>query len=354
MLKLSRWAGIPVQFGARAGCRLRQAMGALLAVGLMAGLSSGCALLEGIEAQSQPQVEPAPAPQPQAAPSQPQEPAARPRRRDPEPVAIVYTAGVPVYQATAAAIAARSPGPARLIPLSQDDGALSAEAVRGYPQVVAVGAAAARSALELPAKQVVFCQVFNYREHGLARDGVIGVSMLPPPTQQFRAWKALAPELKRIGVISGAGHDDLIEAARTAARAQDADLVHREVRTDKEALYEFKRMVPDIDGFWLLPDERVLSHRVLREIMEYGVKHRKLILSFTPELLRFGAVMSVSSRETDVAERVVTALRMPNAAERQPFQLLPLWEASIEVNRDVAHRIGYALPSPTGSQDDAQ
>ncbi len=261
-------------------------------------------------------------------------------------VAIVYAENVPLYRRIAERLAARIHGRAQVIPLHNATLPPKELQIADYDQVVAIGVRAARGISELPAKQLIFCQVFNYRDYGLTGDNVLGVSMLPPAQTQFQAWKRLAPDLKRIGVITGPGHEGLIEQARTAARGLGMELVNRIAHSDKETLFEFKRLVPDIDGIWLLPDERILSHRVLRELMTYSTQHRIQVVAFTPDLLRYGAVMSASGVESDIVNQLLMALEESAEHPGGSFQLLPLTKARVETNASLLRQLGYSLNTP--------
>jgi putative ABC transport system substrate-binding protein len=270
--------------------------------------------------------------------AQPSPAPVRPRR-----VAVVYAANVPAYASIAKALVDRFGKRARRILVSDDrDPKLKSE-VRDYAQVIAVGVKAARAASELTGKELVFCHVFNYRDHGLADSYVRGVSMVPPADKIFAAWKELTPDLKRVGIITGPGHEELISAARKAARRFGLQLIVRVAHSDEATIFEYKRLVPRIDGFWLLPDNRILSHRALRQLMAYSVRHRIQVVAFSPEFLRFGALMSASAIEADVVERAAEALTQAAEIRKQPhFRLLPLTRAHFEVNPDVARRLGHS------------
>jgi ABC-type uncharacterized transport system substrate-binding protein len=219
--------------------------------------------------------------------------------------------------------------------------------------IVAIGPLAAQTAARLTAEQVVFCQVFNYQALGLSAKYTRGVSFLPPAELQFRAWKKLDPGLQRVGVITGPGHEELIAEARRAAQHHGIELIHRTVQTDKEMLYDFKRLTPEIQGLWLLPDDRILSRRVLREIMSYSAKHQREVVVFHPELLRFGGLMSISSVDVDVADQVIAALH--DGSRRTGVMannLLPLKQVRIEVNPTVAQSLDKrSAPEPQVAAD---
>ncbi len=175
--------------------------------------------------------------------------------------------------------------------------------------VVAIGLRAARSSLAMSDTPVVFSQVFNYHEHELLTENSRGVSPIAPLTAHLAAWKEHDPELSSIGAIIGEGHDDLISEAREAADQHGVNLVIRVVGSDQEALYHFRRMVRDIDGFWLFPDNRILSARSLTAILEQANQRRVPVAVTHEPLLAMGATISVSAVAEDIAQTIVRVIR---------------------------------------------
>lgn len=170
--------------------------------------------------------------------------------------------------------------------------------------VVAIGLRAARSSAALSAVPVVFSQVFNHRDHGLLKDKSRAVAAIAPMQAQLAAWKEAEPDLTTIGLVIGPGHDDLLLEAELAADRHNVQLVTAVVTSDQQALYDFKRMVRNIDGFWLLPDNRILSGRALNEIFEHSKRRGVSVLVPTPAMLSSGATISVSTVANDIAERI--------------------------------------------------
>jgi len=183
-------------------------------------------------------------------------------------------------------------------------------------RVIAIGLKAAKAGLSFNDVPMVFCQVFNFADNKLLSPTSNGVKLLPPFSLQFELWKALTPELKTVGLIIGAGQESLVAEIRSAAAEYNVELMTRIVESDKEALFTFKRLTPKIQGFLLLPDNRVLSPRVLREIIAYSRKHGTQTVVFNPQLLQLGADISFSSRDADIADTVLRVLNTP--LERQP------------------------------------
>ncbi len=198
--------------------------------------------------------------------------------------------------------------------------------------VVAIGLRAARSSLAMSDTPVVFSQVFNYHEHDLLSDSSRGVSSLAPLTAHLAAWKDYDPDVSSIGAIIGEGHDDLVAEALAAAERYDVRLEIQVVTSDQEALYHFRRMVRDIDGFWLFPDNRILSSRSLTTILEQANQRRVPVAVTHEPLLSMGATLSVSAVAEDIARTIVNVIREIEAGRiEQVPPITPLSEARIVI-----------------------
>lgn len=174
--------------------------------------------------------------------------------------------------------------------------------------IIAVGLRAARSAVLLSKRPVIFSQVFNYSEHGLLTEKSRGVASIAPLDAQLAAWKELDPGIAEIGLIIGEGHERLLETATIAALEQGVNLVVRVSRSDQETLYFYKRMVADIDGFWLLPDNRILSARVIHEILDDAERRNVAVAVPHDGMLELGAALSFTTSASNIADTIVKLL----------------------------------------------
>ena len=203
--------------------------------------------------------------------------------------------------------------------------------------VIAIGLRAAKSSIAMSTTPVVFSQVFNYQDHDLITKTSRGVAAIAPLKAQLAAWKEVDPKIKRIGAIIGEGHDTLIADARIAAEDLGLKLIIREVSSDQEALYQFRRMVRKIDGFWLFPDNRVLSTRSLHEIVEQAQQRHVAVSVPNASLLSLGANMSVSTVASDIAETIVDVVRLIEAGRIDDIpEMTPLSETQVITNKRMA------------------
>jgi hypothetical protein len=314
---------------------------------LLAILLAGC---------SKPVVKPQPAPVapvPTVIEEKPQ-PGPRPRQVEkklaPPPVVILVSEAIPAYQQVADELEKQLSRRATLIYLSkgvQDRREITALLKRPeYQQFVAVGLEAAREAKTLLGEEdlLVFCQVFNYQDYSLTGPRAKGVGALPGTAEMFASWRSMAPGLKSVGVITGPGLKEEIASAAEVAGRYGIELRHKVVATDKELLFEYKQMAPAVQGLWLLPDNRVLSGRTIRELMSFSVRSGKQVVVFSDAILRLGGLMSVTARPAEIAAKVVERLQAASQGSGIPGpDLLLLEGGELQINRIAARRYNLKL-----------
>lgn len=318
-----------------------------------------------IEPRLPPDPKPAPAPPIVPPPAAVQEPPPAPLPAEPEPVeapvlaedplrvAVLLSARTAAFENVANALAAQLDD-ADIYDLA--DRSLTPrevfEAVEnaGTDVVVAIGLRATTFASGFEDIPVVFSQVFNVDQVGEGAS-MRGVSVLPPLELQLEAWLELNPELSSVGAIVGHGHERLIAEATAAASANEVRFQHRIAQSDRETLYLFTRLVPDIDGFWLFPDNRVLSIDVLRQMLAYAARHRVQVAVFNDTLLSLGATISATSVNEDIAETVVdVARKMLDGDVAEVPNLVPLNEVRIRTHEDESQRVAQVDDATEGTR----
>lgn len=212
--------------------------------------------------------------------------------------------------------------------------------------VIAIGLRAAQSSVAMAAVPVVFSQVFNYQDHELLNDNTRGVAAVAPVEAQIAAWKEIDPTISRVGVIVGEGHEELLARAQLAAERFDIDLHIQVSRSDQETLYLFKRMIRRIDGYWLIPDNRILSARILQQMLEEANRQRVMVAVPNESLLEMGAAVSFSTVASDIATTILRMVRQIQAGELDRLPpLSPLSEIRVATNDEILRRPAVASTS---------
>ncbi|MDH5484922.1 MAG: hypothetical protein OEY43_06750 [Gammaproteobacteria bacterium] len=212
-------------------------------------------------------------------------------------------------------------------------------------QVVVIGLRAARSAMRLLHKQVIFCQVFDHKNEQLSSGNMKGVSILPSADKLLKDWKIISPGIRKIVLITGTGLDNYINSAKQAAERNGIDLTHLEVNTDKEYLYTTKNLPLDVQGFWLLPDNRVLSLQVLKDVMAFNSKAGRQMVVFNRDLLSFGGLMSTEPDLDEVSMLIKKRLANARGLDHVPGEdVVLLNEHQLSINKKVAGQLGIVIP----------
>jgi ABC-type uncharacterized transport system substrate-binding protein len=251
-------------------------------------------------------------------------------------VAIVLTNSQPAYADVAVELASRLDN-YTVYDLGEDDAAPVSMLRRvndsNSDVVVAIGLRAAQSSVAMSNKPVIFSQVFNHQDYDLLTESSRGVAAIPPLDAQLAAWKKIDSTIVRVGMIIGEGHDELIEEARRAAEKHDIELRVQVTQSDQETLYFFRRMIRDIDGFWLFPDNRVLSGRALQEMLEDANRQQVPVTVPSNAMLKLGATMSITTVAADIARTIVKMIREVKAGNLDALPpITQLSEIRVETN----------------------
>ena len=297
-------------------------------------LCAGCQLQQ-VPEEAVPETKPDPVPevvpveQPQVVlpPEQPVKPVPPPK----DPVGIVISRDIPFYRQMHEALVAQLDRPHHVVWANElDQQAIIDELEQAkITSVVAIGRDAL-DAVKHSGINVVYTHVVASTPTGDARS----VPLIPPFEMQFAQWKALSPQIQRIGVVVSAGAKPFVEQLQAAADMSGLTLVSAEVRSDKEALIEFRRMVPHIDGFVFFPDEAVLSPNVIRRVMSHATKNGIQVLTYNRAIFKLGAFLHITAVDDDVAQQAMALVDDPALASGSLTKLrmqIQGWQEFVDV-----------------------
>lgn len=267
----------------------------------------------------------------------------------PKQVVILVSEDIPAYSEVASALGKRL-GPRGSVRYLNGTQVENIKLLAEYKnderkQFVSIGLNASVAAKSLTSRQVVFCQVFNYQDYELVSARHKGVSMMPSMSKTFSIWRALAPNTTDIGVISGPGQEDMIQTAKAAAKSHGFTLHHESVNSDKEYQYAYKQMADKVQGYWLLPDNRVLSGNMLRDVMTFSVRNSKQVAVFSEELLNLGGLFSTISDNQDIGQHVLERLEQAQSKEAIPgLDVVYSDKLDLRINSVMAQRFDLEIP----------
>jgi len=271
----------------------------------------------------------------------------------PEPVkkpevAILLSSNSSVYRDVADELVKRLEGRGSVFVLtkarSSNDALMKQIGEKKYSQLVVLGLPAARASQTLSDKQIVFSQIINYPEYNLLGKGMKGVDALPAVEPLFRDWHRLSPNMKKVLVLTGGHLGYYLVPAIKAAKKYGIELVHKEVKFDREYLYESKQL-NDIQGQWIIPDNRVLSRQLLKDLLTYNTHAGRQTLVFNNSLLQYGGLMSVEPDPVDIGHMLAVRLEQSIGQTEVPGpDVFAVAHNRMELNPLVARQLGLKIP----------
>jgi len=212
--------------------------------------------------------------------------------------------------------------------------------------IIAVGIEAAKFLAPHARKHdVIFALVFNHRELDLLERGMIGVSMLPPPGQVLRLFKAISPQVTTLALPVKPDLADYAALARAEAGKLGLTLDTPEVGNDKELLLLTRKLDPATRGLWLLPDNRIISKENLQQIMAVSVKSGRQLVVFSPTLFPLGGLLSAEfETEATVATILEVALTPDDERRKNRGRLLQPRTGRLAINPGMVETLGLTVP----------
>lgn len=210
-------------------------------------------------------------------------------------------------------------------------------------QVVAVGSKALDAVKNFKNKQIIYTQVLNHKK--VVAENIKGVSSLPSPEKLFKDWKKLSPSLTKVAVVAGSNLDLFLKRAKKAAKSQGIELIVETVNSDKGFIYKSKKLKSDVGGQWILPDNRILSGKALKEVMAYASRRGRQIVVFSPKLLSFGGFFYVTPDLEAIANAVLQ--RLAESAGKTTIlgeDVLPVMKHTMGINQNIAKQFNLVIP----------
>lgn len=204
---------------------------------------------------------------------------------------------------------------------------------------------------------IVFGAVFQPEISGFVssrqRPGanVTGASLDIPPVMQFKYFKQVHPNLRRLGVIHSAEMSHLVKQAQAAAASVGIELYAISVKKGvtggiERAVYSaLDTLLGKIDGLWSLSDPTVFSRTNTRMILTRTLKERVPFMGFSSTIVSSGALFALDFDYKDIGRQVgelsERILRGESPAELPVTRPGVIW---LYYNENTARRVSIDIP----------
>jgi len=238
----------------------------------------------------------------------------------------------------------------------RDPDSLAAELGRRRPDVVvAVGLRAALFVRDrLPYTPLVYLAVQDAARHDLVGERITGISADVSPGEVLRALRAIAPRVRRVGVLHGADDGGRELARRARSAAAQAGLALEPVAIPGPALLRdrARELVARTDALWMPADPALARPEVFQYLLKVSMAAGRPLAVFSDALVRRGALLAVIPDYAWTGEMATRAVRRIQAGERAgDIPVAPLGRTLTVVNAATARALGLTPPAESAAME---
>ena len=218
--------------------------------------------------------------------------------------------------------------------------------------LVAVGTHAAEAVATLPGRTPVLAVLVPrawYSQAGQARlsDGRRAVSAIfldQPFDRQAQLIRLALPEVRRVGIVLGAGQRSLADELGAALRSHQLQMVHVSLDPGERLALSLETVFSESDLLLAVPDPQVFNSNTAQSLFLTSYRYRDPVMGYSRSLTRAGALLSLHSSPAQIGRQ--TAEWLNGALSGNPVR----WAAasypayfSVSVNEQVARSLGFVL-----------
>jgi putative ABC transport system substrate-binding protein len=120
-----------------------------------------------------------------------------------------------------------------------------------------------------------------------------GISLQIPVNIQLREINTALPDTKRIGLLFDQKYNDFFfKKALVSSKEQGLNLIPLSVSSKKEIPRILKENLNRIDCVWMIPDQTVISERIVQYVIKQALYQKKGVIGFNSFFVRSGAVFA--------------------------------------------------------------
>ncbi len=152
---------------------------------------------------------------------------------------------------------------------------------------------------EFPNTPIIFSSVIHPELSGFVESNKVpntnmtGASLDIPIDIQFKYFKKIVPNIKRIGVLYTPETEHLINQAKEAARAEGIDLVPVTVHENKDLPSALDSVSAHVDGLWSVPDPQLFTPQSTRYILLNTIRRSIPFMGFSRNVVESGALFAL-------------------------------------------------------------
>jgi len=158
-------------------------------------------------------------------------------------------------------------------------------------------------------KPIIFSAVLNPETSGFVKSknnpgGMItGASLDIPPNIQYKYFKRVISDLKKVGVLYSDETANLIPPAKVVASGLGLELIAVKIDSEKDIPGALEKLQRTTDGIWSVADKKIFSPRSTRFILLNTLRNGIPFMGFSRNLVESGALFALDFDYKDIGRQ---------------------------------------------------
>jgi ABC-type uncharacterized transport system substrate-binding protein len=272
-------------------------------------------------------------------------------------VVLVKSTNIPQYDMAAKSITERLRESADNVVVKQIDYRNSGENDRFWNEiktsspmlVITIGSQATRGALQnITDLPVIFTMVPNqpnFSGRPSTKRDIGGVTLNIPVNSQFKYLKKALPATRRVGFIYSPEAESAFQAASKSAQSIGLQLVVEKANSERDVPDAIRRMLSEIDAFWMPPDKLMYENIVFRFVVLECFKNGIPIVSVYRRRAEEGIPLAIGVDYEDIGRQTADLVlkRLSNGKFALPVVEQPR-KFLLYINDGVVSNLNIKIP----------
>lgn len=178
----------------------------------------------------------------------------------------------------------------------------------------------------------------------------LGIEMRIQPSRQLAAINKALPKVRSIGVLYNPAHSgQWVKEALLSPVASVQTLLFKKFDSQTSLPGALQELAGKVDAYWLLPDPQLTAPQVFGSLLEFSMKNKIPIISFSEKYLAQGAAVAVTFDTVDMGSQAAElgAQVARDGLDAHTPSLTPPRKIRVVANPMVLERLGVPY-APAG------
>lgn len=156
---------------------------------------------------------------------------------------------------------------------------------------------------------LVYCLAPGIKDRP-ARRRTVAIPMVPAPGQALQTIRRIQPGLRRLAVFHTSGaYARYVEELSSEGRRLNIEIIAASVQSDADIPAELRRLIRDMDAFWLLPDPLLVNKETFTTLKYFSRANHIPFYAPTSELAKKGATAAIFNSFVEIGRTAAKAAK---------------------------------------------